>query len=108
MKFDLYNTDKKLLTPEEAAESLGCTPQILRMMARDPEKRKTLGFPVMAIGNRVKIPRAGLIRFLEGSSFELETSNEKIAKQIYDELTRSGADKTEVICKLSELIFDAR
>ena len=105
---ELLTTDKKILTAEEAAQIIGCTAQIIRIKARDPEKRKTLGFPVMAIGNRVKIPAAGLKRFLEGTSFELATTSENIAKQFYDELVRSGADKEQVIIKLSELIYDAR
>lgn len=106
MKFDLYTTDKKLLTPEEAAVALGCTAQILRMMARDPEKRKTLGFPVMAIGNRVKIPTAGLKRFLAGDTFTAETTAEKTAKSFYEELERSGVDKEAVVTRLSELVYD--
>lgn len=106
MKFDLYTTDKKLLTPEEAAEALGCTAQLLRMAARDPVKRQTLGFQIMCIGNRVKIPTAGLRRFLDGNTFEVETSAEKTAKSFYDELERSGVDKEAVLTRLSELVYD--
>lgn len=105
---ELLTTDKKILTAEEAAEVIGCTAQLIRIKARDPEKRKTLGFPIMCIGNRVKIPAAGLKRFLEGTSFDLNTTSERIAKQFYDELNRSGADKEQVVVKLSELVYDAR
>ena len=45
---EIMTTDKIVLTPEEACGVLGCTAQLLRMRARDPDKRRTLGFPIMA------------------------------------------------------------
>ena len=53
-----------MLTPAQAASLLGCDPQGLRMTAR--EDPVSLGFPVVVIRSRVKIPRLPLIRFLEG------------------------------------------
>lgn len=57
---ELMNSDKLLLTPEEASIVLGSTPQTIRMAAHDG----TLGFPVSIMGSRVKIPRIPLLRFL--------------------------------------------
>ena len=56
--------DCLMLTPAQAASLIGCDPQGLRMTAR--EDPQSLGFPVVVIGNRVKIPRVPLIRFLGG------------------------------------------
>lgn len=107
---ELLTTEKNVLTAEEAAGLLGCTAQLLRMKARDPEKRRTLGFPIMAIGSRVKIPTRGLIKFLEGGeSFIVESDAEKIARKFYDEMNRNGissAVKEKVLITLSELIYD--
>lgn len=109
---EIRTTSKVVLTPDEACGVLGCTAQLLRMRARDPEKRRTLGFPIMAIGNRVKIPTKGLLRFLEGGEpFIVETNVDKIAKKFYDELILSGiseSDKESILIKLSELIYDGR
>lgn len=62
---ELKRYPKDMLTPAEAAKVLHCSAQGLRMTAR--EDPYSLGFPVAVIGGRVKIPRAGLIRFLEGA-----------------------------------------
>lgn len=106
---ELLTTDKVILTCEEAAGILGCTPQLLRIRARDPEKRKTLGFPVMAVGSRVKVPVKGLIKFLEGGEFIIETSADRTAKRFYDELLErniSQKDQEQIVIKLSEFIYD--
>lgn len=107
---ELLKTDKCMITPEEAAGVLGCTAQLLRIKARDPEKRRTLGFPIMAVGNRVKIPVKGLIKFIEGGeSFVIESTSDKIADKIYKEMSMSGLsqnEKEKILVRLSELIYD--
>ena len=51
-----------MLTPAEIAPILGSNPDTIRHMARtEPEK---LGFPVVIVGNRVKIPRRPFYRFM--------------------------------------------
>lgn len=56
--------DSPTITPAIAADALGCDAHAIRIMARtDPQ---ALGFPVMRVGNRTKIPRLPFIRFLEG------------------------------------------
>ena len=56
--------DKEILTPAEVAPILSCNPHWLRLTAR--EHPEWLGFPVICIGNRVKIPRRPFIEFMEG------------------------------------------
>jgi len=62
--FEAISSDKDVLTPSDVAPIIGVDPQDLRDTARTHPER--LGFPVMIIGSRVKIPRAGFIRFMEG------------------------------------------
>ena len=55
--------DKEVLVPDDIAPIIGCNPHWIRIMARtEPEK---LGFPVICIGNRVKIPRRAFVNFME-------------------------------------------
>nr|DAQ29863.1 MAG TPA: excisionase [Caudoviricetes sp.] len=56
--------DKEMLTPAEASEVIGCNPHWIRLAAR--EKPELLGFPVIVIGNRTRIPRRAFVRFCEG------------------------------------------
>lgn len=60
---DIRAMSKPTILASEAAQVLGCTPQWLRLMARErPEK---LGFPVCCTSkHRVKIPREPFLRFL--------------------------------------------
>lgn len=60
---DILAMSKPTILASEAAQVLGCTPQWLRLMAREqPEK---LGFPVCCTSkHRVKIPREPFLRFL--------------------------------------------
>ena len=60
---DLKKMDSAMIVPAVAAAVIGCDPNNLRLVARrHPE---WLGFPTVIIGNRVKIPRLPLIKFLE-------------------------------------------
>lgn len=51
------------LTAAEVAAILHCDPQLLRRQAR--QDAHSLGFPVLVIGRRVRIPRAAFIRYIE-------------------------------------------
>lgn len=54
------------LTPADIAPVLGSDPNTIRMQARaNPE---ALGFPVLQVGNRTKIPREPFLRYIETSS----------------------------------------
>lgn len=52
------------ITPALAAAALNCDPQLIRFRAqRTPH---LLGFPVVLVGNRTKIPRIPFLNFLLG------------------------------------------
>lgn len=52
--------EREFLTPAEVAPLLGTDPQSIRVAARKNPER--LGFPVVVIGSRTKIPRLPLLR----------------------------------------------
>lgn len=59
---EIKNSDKAFLIPKDIAEVLECDPQLIRILARDnPQK---LGFPIVRIGSRTKIPRLAFLAFL--------------------------------------------
>lgn len=61
---ELKSLKKNVITPAEAAQIIGCDPHYIRVQARThPE---LLGFPVVVIGTRTKIPRLAFIQFMEG------------------------------------------
>lgn len=61
---EIKDCQKEMLTPDDVARVLGCCAYNINLQAKkDP---KALGFPVVVIGTRVKIPRLGFIRFMEG------------------------------------------
>lgn len=59
---EIRNTNKEMLTPADIAPVLGCDPQNIRHQARDCPER--LGFPVVRVGSRTKIPRQQFLRFM--------------------------------------------
>lgn len=59
---ELREYPKEYLTPAQVAPVLGCDPQDIRVQARTaPEK---LGFPVIIIKSRTKIPRVPFLRYM--------------------------------------------
>lgn len=59
---DMIRSDKPFITPQDVADVLRCSAQLIRIQARDnPE---ALGFPVIRIGTRTKIPRKAFIQFM--------------------------------------------
>ena len=65
---EMRASDKVTVTPEQAASVLGCSPQGLRITAR--EDPLALGFPVTVIGKRVHIPRVPFLEYLTGGQAE--------------------------------------
>ncbi len=61
---DIRRMDREALTPETVAKVLNCDPHWIRLAAR--QRPEWLGFPVIVIGSRTKIPREAFIRFMEG------------------------------------------
>lgn len=58
---EIRNSTKDVLTPADIAEVLGCDAQDIRIQARTaPEK---LGFPVVVIKSRVKVPKVPFLKF---------------------------------------------
>ena len=55
--------DKPTLTPAEIADVLNCDAQDIRIQARMAPER--LGFPVIVVKTRTKIPRVPFLRFME-------------------------------------------
>ena len=59
---EIRASDKTFLTPADVAGVLAADAQSIRLQARGfPE---ALGFPVICVGNRTKIPRKPILRFL--------------------------------------------
>lgn len=61
---ELKSSNKEVLYAEDIAPVLRCDPHVIRLMARKHPER--LGFPVVCIGNRVKIPREPFLRHWTG------------------------------------------
>lgn len=60
---DLRAMERETITPSIAASVIGCDPNGIRLAAhREPE---SLGFPVIVMGSRTKIPRLAFIEFME-------------------------------------------
>ena len=55
---------KDVLTCADVAEVLKCDAYTLHMQAQ--QRPEMLGFNVICMGNRVKIPRLAFIQFMEG------------------------------------------
>ena len=56
--------NKETLVPKDVAGYLGCCPYTINLQAK--ENPCILGFPVSVMGSRIKIPKAGFIRWAEG------------------------------------------
>lgn len=61
---ELKNCKNDFVTAADVAGILGTDPNSLRWQAR--EEPALLGFPVIVIKSRVKIPRIPFIRFMSG------------------------------------------
>lgn len=61
---EMKEVGRDWLTPKEVAGCLGCTAYAINQQAAVDADR--LGFPIIMIGKRVKIPRKAFIRFMEG------------------------------------------
>jgi len=62
---ELEENEKEWLTVAEVARFLNSDPQAIRIQAH--KDRAALGFPIIMIGNHIKIPRAGFINFFKGA-----------------------------------------
>lgn len=53
-----------MITPELAAEVIGCNPQYIRVAAR--QNPGALGFEVSVMRHKTRIPRVAFLRYLDG------------------------------------------
>ncbi len=59
---EMLQSSEPFLTPVDIAEILHCDPQSIRVQAQtDPSK---LGYPVIVINRRIRIPRIPFLRYL--------------------------------------------
>lgn len=65
---EIRESTAEMLTPSDIAEVLGCDKYSINLQVSEDIKNgvNSLGFPVIKIGNRVKIPRRAFINFMEG------------------------------------------
>jgi hypothetical protein len=59
---EIKTCDREFLTPAQVAPLLGCDAQDVRVQAKIAPER--LGFPVIIIKSRTKIPRIPFLRFM--------------------------------------------
>lgn len=62
---EVWARGRDVLTPADVAPVLGCDPHYIRVAARQCPAR--LGFPVVLICKRTKIPRIAFIKYMEGA-----------------------------------------
>ena len=63
---EIENCTKEVLTGTDVAPVLKCNPATLHMQAIEQPWR--LGFPVIVMGSRVKIPRKPFLNFMNGGT----------------------------------------
>lgn len=78
---EIRESGKEFLTPEEAAEIIGCKPYAINVQAREDQSK--LGFPVCVLGSRVRIPRRAFLRWIDGGT----------ARAMSDEQVRAEFDR---------------
>lgn len=61
---EIKQSDKAVLIPADVAEVLGCDPNNIRLAAH--QRPELLGFPVIVVGSRVKIPRVPFLKYVCG------------------------------------------
>ena len=65
---DIKAINREYLLPREVADVLGTDPQAIRTWAHKCPER--MGFPVLCIGSRVKIPKQGFLRYMNGGQID--------------------------------------
>ena len=63
--------DKTMLIPADVAGYLGCDPYSINVAAKSAPG--LLGFPIIVMGSRVRIPKEGFVRFCRGLEQEAQT-----------------------------------
>lgn len=74
---DVEAMDALTLTPAQVGSVLGMHPNTIRWQAR--ENPTALGFPVIVIKSRVRIPRIPFLRFMSGDLPSADTAARGVA-----------------------------
>lgn len=61
---EIERLDKTMLVPDDVAGYLGCDPYSINIAVRTAPE--LLGFPVIKLGTRVRIPKEGFLRYCRG------------------------------------------
>lgn len=61
---EIKESNKEYLIPKDVAEVLRCNPYLINVQAHNNAHK--LGFHVIVINRRVRIPRIPFIKFMEG------------------------------------------
>lgn len=61
---DIESLDKDILVPTDIAPILGCRPYTINIATRDG--KNPFPFPVIRMGNRVRIPKTPFIKAMRG------------------------------------------
>ena len=61
---EIENCGKDMLVPTDVAPYLHCEPHSINRAAKDAPG--LLGFPIIVMGSRVRIPREGFVRYCRG------------------------------------------
>ncbi len=59
---ELAGSEREFFTANDISGVVGCDPNTIRVMAHD--RPDLLGFPVIVMGHRVKIPKIPFLRFM--------------------------------------------
>lgn len=65
---EIEKSPKALLAPLDISDYLQIDAHAFRIQVREDKKNRTdsFGFPVMVIGNRIKIPKDPFLKFMRG------------------------------------------
>lgn len=61
---EIIDMDAAYLTPVQVAKVLGCNSYMINVASRTPQGREDLGFPVIKLGNRCKVPRIPFLQYM--------------------------------------------
>lgn len=70
--FEIESMEKETLSVAEVCSCLGGDPLAFRIQART--NPAALGFPVIVLGSRVKIPKQAFLKFMRGELLKGETA----------------------------------
>lgn len=71
---EIRESDKDFLTPSEVQEVLGCDTYSINVQAKEDASK--LGFPVVILGTRVRIPRLGFLHWMQYGNAPVMVANE--------------------------------